>query len=165
MSARRWPRLAVVAFALAACDRPKTAGSESATLPANARVQAAASTYTTLTGHLTYRVPAAWSSSVRIIEEPGESVSGTWPGVQHAVHFVYQPTGSGARPQPVLSLLVYDEAKLPKNAAGEEVARANGRVYRAIVTSRNGYAAGADHDRFASLIPTMDAVKGAIAPT
>lgn len=154
---------ALAAVAFAACDAKKpNAGSPN--VPAEARVQAPSSTYNSLTGKFAYQLPGAWSSSVRIIEEPGVSAEGTWPGVSHAVHFVYQPTGAGAKSQTVLSILVYDDAKLGKKPvpAGEEIARAGGRVYAAIIASKNAYASGTqDHDRFQSLLPTLDAVKGA----
>lgn len=160
---------AVIFVALAACDAkaPRT-GDASAAASAS---PAPSSTYSSLTGHFDYAVPAAWSTSVRIVEEPGASAVGTWPLVQHAVHFVYQPSGAGARQETVLSILAYADAAFDRAArsskplAGIEVARANGRVFAALVSSKNPYAAGApDHDRFATLQPALDAVKGALTP-
>ena len=165
MIARPLGVIAIAAWALGACDKPKA--TPASNLPAKARVQAPASTYSSLTGKFSYQLPGAWSTSVRIIEEPGASAEGTWPGVLHAVHFVYQPTGPGAKSQTVLSILIYDEQRLGKKPvpAGEEIGRASGRVFAGIIATRNPYAAGSpDHDPFASLLPTLDAVKGAIAP-
>ena len=165
MIVRRMGAVALTALALGACDKPKATPAPG--LAAEARVQAPSSTYSSLTGKFAYQLPGAWSTSVRIIEEPGASAEGTWPGVLHAVHFVYQPIGPGAKSQTVLSILVYDERKLGKKSvpAGEEIARAGGRVYAGIIATKNPYAAGTpDHDPFASLLPTLDAVKGAIAP-
>lgn len=165
MSAPRFSIIALAALTLAACDTPTPKSDKNPAVPAEARVQAPPSTYSSLTGKFAYQLPGAWSASVRIIEEPGVSAEGTWPGVQHAVHFVYQPTGPGAKSQTVLSILVYDEQKLGKKPvpAGEEIARGGGRVYAGIIASKNTYAVGSpDHDRFQSLLPTLDAVKGAI---
>ncbi len=154
-------------LALTACDARKPSTEQAPAVPAEAKVQAPPSTYTSLAGKFAYQLPGAWSASVRIIEEPGVSAEGTWPGVQHAVHFVYQPTGAGAKAQTVLSVLVFDETRLGKTPlpAGEEIVRANGRVYAAIIAAKNVYASGTpDHDRFQSLLPTLDAVKGATQP-
>ena len=164
--------LAVVALgSLTGCDTKAPAGHAAASPAVAAAAAAPPSTYASLTGKFEYRVPASWSSSVRIIEEPGASVANTWKEVIHAVHFVYQPVGPGARQQPLLSLLVYPEAifdtaiAAKRPLAGDEVARGGGRVFAALLTTKNSYTtSSADHDRFAALLPSLDAVKGAIAP-
>ena len=169
---KAWRRVRVgtaVVVALAACDaKAPTPGNA---VGAASTTSAPASTYSSLTGHFDFAVPLAWSTSVRIVEEPGASAVGTWPHVQHAVHFVYQPSGAGARQETVLSILAYTDAAFDRAAtssrplAGTEVARANGRVFAALLSSKNPYAAGApDHDRFAALLPALPAVKGAITP-
>ncbi len=170
MTARVRGALLAATLAVSACDAPKPKAKATATpatdAPAGAVVQAPPSVYTSLTGHFEYAVPGAWSARVRIVEEPGVSASGTWPGVRHVVHFAFQPTASALKSQSLLTVLVYDAAKLGQKPvpAGVEIARANGRVYAGIIASKNPYPAGADHDTFASLTPTLDAVKGAIAP-
>lgn len=169
-----WRRVRVgtaVVVALAACDAKAPTPGIAAGAAAAATASTPASTYSSLTGHFDFAVPGAWSSSVRIVEEPGASAVGTWPLVQHAVHFVYQPTIAGARQEPVLSILAYTDAAFDRAAtsskplAGTEVARANGRVFAALLPATNPYpATSPDHDRFASLKPALDAVKGALSP-
>ncbi|MBI3792501.1 MAG: hypothetical protein HY275_16695 [Gemmatimonadetes bacterium] len=157
--------LALVAGAsLAACDAKGKAGASDA--GAGATRQAPPSTYQSLTGHFEFAVPAAWSTTVRIVEEPGVSAAGTWPGVAHAVHFLFQPTAPGAKSQSVLSVLVYDSATVARTpGAGVEAARGAARVYRVVLPTRNPFPAGADHDAFQALMPSLDAVKGALRPT
>lgn len=151
---------------LAACDGGKKAPAPAAGAE-RATVEAPSSTYQSLTGKFAFAVPGAWGPRVRIVEEPGVSAADSWPGVQHAVHFLFQPQGAGAKPMPLLSILVYDSATVAKPGAkapaGDEVAQGPGRVLRALVPAANPYPAGADHDAFQSLLPTLAAVKGAIA--
>jgi hypothetical protein len=163
MRRRRLPALALF-VALAACEQRAVHTESEPTNASEARVQAPPSLYSSLTGKFEYQLPGAWSTSVRIIEEPGVSAEGMWPGVVHVVHFVYQPVGPGAKAQTLLSILAYDADRLGGRGApaGTELARSHGRLFSGVIAAGNPYAVGTpDHDPFAALLPNVNAVKGA----